>query len=90
MDNLYYSPKEKMVFWIVGYVDFSITHRRVPSVQIYAERFQKRLGAKEVKTKIIKSAGYKGKRLYFASMDRQPVGAFNIGEQRDMDNWLSQ
>ncbi|MET0004607.1 MAG: hypothetical protein ABW087_13395 [Candidatus Thiodiazotropha sp.] len=59
-------------------------------MQIYAERFQKRLGAKEVKTKIIKSAGYKGKRLYFASMDRQPVGAFNIGEQRDMDNWLSQ
>ncbi|MES9944468.1 hypothetical protein [Candidatus Thiodiazotropha sp. CDECU1] len=90
MDNLYYSPSEKMVFWIAGYVDFTGTYRNIPNVMEYAEQFQRKFAAKEVKTKIIKSAGNKGKRLFFASIDSQPVGAFNIGERRNMDEWLSQ
>ncbi|MES9968990.1 MAG: hypothetical protein ABW092_03090 [Candidatus Thiodiazotropha sp.] len=90
MDNLYYSPSEKTIFWIAGYIDFSVRNRNIQNVRKYAERFQRKFGVKLVKTRIIKSAGHKGKRLYYTSVDSQPVGAFNIGERQNMNEWLSQ
>lgn len=99
MENLFYSKKEKILFWIAGYTADGSTGRvleKIRHLKDYAEQFaatspEVRIDA--VNTDYIqKSSRYKYMRVFWADgIESPPADAFIIGDGSDwtMNSWLS-
>ena len=97
MDNeLFYSVKDKRLFWVAGYTDnsydvnFIIRMLRIKR-KIFRE-MTKISNYKKVKTDFItKSSRYKSMRYFWVDnieIDKVPEEAFQLGTDWDMMKWL--
>lgn len=93
MKNLFYSEKQKLAFWVSGY---DISTNRSCEIIDYLKRHTLKASKifncefEDVETYVInESRRYKYMRVFFATMDKCPENAFDIGENRIMVKWLN-
>lgn len=94
MDNLFYSPAEKILFWVAGYTDNSDNVKEI--IKMLAEKslfFAKatRIFTKDVNTRVVlESSRYRDMRVFYAKCDNPPADAFQINTANGwtMTKWL--
>ncbi|RYC70714.1 hypothetical protein [Spirosoma sordidisoli] len=95
MENTYYSPAEKTLFWVAGYtgdlntiqvseqVKYLVTHGTT-----FAEYANVDMG--EVRTDVVRvSRRYKNMRVFWTVTETPPADAFEITNNWTMWNWLT-
>ena len=97
MKNLFYSPSEKIAFWVAGYCEDLNTDNVVSKTRSLLENgqsFAAHLGIelKSVNTyEILKSQRYRNMRLFYANgVDSAPDGSFVITNENGwtMSEWV--
>ena len=92
-DDLFYSLKEKKMFYIAGYVDNSSKiYENIKVLEEGENNVKKLIGTDkcEVSTRYIeKSSRYKSMRVFYADTTIIPPNAFVLGKDWDMWNWLT-
>jgi hypothetical protein len=93
MENLFYSEKEKLAFWIKGYGhDIGNAISLANEIMDGANEFAKRINidVKEVKCRlsITSSSRYKFMRVFYVPTSIPPKGAFSISGDWNMDKWI--
>lgn len=92
MKNLFYSTKEKILFWITGYTRDLNTYNVkeiCESLQKNQDNFKKNGGEGVIKTKeITKSRRYKRMRVFWCKKENSEKEAFELGEDWTMDKWI--
>lgn len=97
MQNLFYSPKEKFLFWVSGYDESSTNVKTIISTltnQTLFFRNQTKYTGPSVHTFTVdKSSRYKHMRVYYCVIDKVcdivPLEAFDIGDSWTMINWVT-
>jgi|GEM_PF-5342576 len=90
MDELFYSPKEKIVFWVTLGSSEKV-QEIISSLKRDAAKFAAftKVASDAVHTMDVKeSRQYKNKRVFYAQADTAPQGAFIISETSTMHTWL--
>jgi len=90
--NLYYSPNDKIVFWIAGYTadeNTQLVVKKIDSLSDNAKKFAEKIGVDytAVKTLLVsKSSRYLYNRVFFTEhpFDVLPQGCSSIGEHQNM------
>lgn len=90
MKDLFYSPTEKTLFWIAGYTDNSNHVKDIVSMlNNNYNYFFKLCNNPQIRTDIINnSIRYKYCRYFWATVEKPPEEAFEIGEDWTMDKWI--
>lgn len=93
MKNIFFSPTENILFWIAGYDTY--THnvqQKVSSMIANCETFSNianvPYGEVYMLAVTTKSSRYQGAEVYYAETATVPEGAFDIGENWTMNQWL--
>jgi len=94
IEDFFYSPKEKFVFWVAGYTDNSLeVGNIIDMLKENTAEFKSHLknvkieGA--VKTSVVEiSRRYKNCRYFWATVNKPPPGVFKIGRSWTMHKWL--
>ena len=91
MKDLFYSPEEKIAFWVCGYADSTIVPELIKILSENSKKFMEAVGESELKNirsyMIEESLCYKSMRVFYCSMDVQPKSAFVINNWT-MEEWL--
>lgn len=91
--HLFYSPTEKFAFYVAGYTDNSENVSEITDMLISkAGKFSEAVcvSPEEVKTFFVsKSLRYKQMRVFYASTEKAPKDAFDIGEDWTMSKWIA-
>lgn len=94
MDNLFYSQKEKILFWVAGYTDNSSNVKEIISMlESNAKKLADLVSANKnyVRTFVInESRRYKNMRVFYLKTHVFPVReeAFMLKEEQKMIKWL--
>lgn len=90
MENLFYSPADKHLFYIAGYTDNSANVKDIISMyQSNYEFFYKICGVKEIKTCFVeKSSRYKYMRVFYCITDNPPKEAYQLGMDKEREKDL--
>ena len=95
MENLYYSPIEKILFWIVGYTSgYDSVKKLIEMFESHVAELQtvipKSSHKNAIRTGVVsESRSYKNMRYYWVKLPRAPKEAFVIGSKRTMIRWLT-
>ena len=87
MENLFYSPSEKILFYVAGYTDNTSNVKGIISMlQNNYLFFFGICGVKTINTCLVeKSPRYKGMRVFYCTTDSPPAEAhvLNVGKERE-------
>jgi hypothetical protein len=96
MENLFYSTKEQIAFYITGYVDTTNVNAMIKVLEDEKKTFIEACNAKGVEEttvqsyEIRKSSRYKSMRVFYAlNVPESPKDASQLGESWTMDAWIS-
>lgn len=92
MENLFYSPSEKILFYIAGYTDDSRNVKDIISMyQNNYNFFYNICGIKTINTYFVyKSTRYQNMRVFFCTTENPPTDAFNLSmneQRKDQVEW---
>ncbi|PRY33877.1 hypothetical protein CLV58_11926 [Spirosoma oryzae] len=94
MDNLFYVPAERILFWITGYTAFNNTSNladKVRSLLSVGEKFSRGVGGdlEQVKTDLItKSSRYKHMQVFWLEGAENHPDAFELNGHWTMWEWI--
>jgi hypothetical protein len=94
MDNLFYSQKEKILFWVAGYTwdgNTSLVMEQVQSLTGNAKKFSDKAGClqEQVRTTFVNnSCRYKYMRVFYVETEVIPEDSFKLGGDWTMDKWI--
>lgn len=92
-EEIFYSEKEGILFWIAGYKDESEkVDDTIKMLTSCVDEFTKKTGAKKEDVSsyfIHKSSSYKNMRVFFAKVTDVPGSAFRINKDWSMQKWIS-
>lgn len=94
MKDLFYSPTEKLLFWVAGYTDNTENvNKLVKMLDTLAMKFANKVLVKksDVRTTFVThSRRYKQMRVFYVKTDHAPKKAFSIGSDKGwtMNKWL--
>ena len=96
MEKLFYSSKEKIVFYIVGYVDTENVDAMIKVLEDGKKELFKACNDNSIKESVVqsyeirKSSRYKNMRVFYVmNVPKSPENAFQLGGSWTMDAWIT-
>ena len=95
MENVLYSNKENIVFYIPGYVDTCCVNEMIKVLEKGKQEIIKickdmSIDEGQIQSYEIRiSRRYKSMRVFYVKTPKMPEGAFSLGDDWTMDKWIS-